>query len=649
MTVAALVPSIIYLEDGVTLSFAMPWRFLAAAHHVVKRIGTSGAVTVLSYGVDWSASGGATDAGGTLLLSSTVAGARLSIKRVTPRGQSSDYDTNDTFPAESHEAALDRAMLVDQEQDVSISDVLDRAVMASEGQPGLELDATGLSEGDILEYRGGKLQAFDSSALAGKYWAGASITGHPVPVGGTGGGDATLRSDLALLTGAALIATPLGVNLYDWLSSWTGPDSITVGAGKDFTTLMLALDWLEKQPLAQPMYVYLKEMNTPDAAGGSMSIPIGGRIFNNPNSRMLYFEGDAFGGGQGVISNGSWTGTYATDLAYAKSRYAASIRYEGTGGTGGGIGLAFPHGIGSMSRILHEGQGCRYMLDLGYNGSHANASGHSGGIFNDCCFLNSVWGILGYGAHIGLRGTNSFAYQISGGPIGMFGGSIDSDVSVVNVFTPSLAAYVDSPQSAFFFSGTLLLMNPNNFTGKINIKGQFLHGIYAVSGASGFFMSASFNGVTQPITLGDATIKFGTPDLSNADPTRTSLTPGATQIGIPGNEAGGNLISVGPGGSIALNGGTIVNCVAARYVYNQGGSIKGYSPLQISASKATVRAFCTASSKGNAMAAVITTPQVGSIDDSQCIEGGDVHWFTSSGFSKTPVNNTPTNGCGNYS
>lgn len=185
MTVAALSPSAGYLENGVTLAFAAPFRFLDPTHLEVKRIAVDGTVTVLAYGVDYTVTGGSTDAGGTVTLIASTSGATLKIRRVTPRAQQTDYVTNDTFPAESHEAALDRQMLIDQEQDVKIEDTAKRALMWPEGEQALQLPP--------------------KAAFAGKFFAG-DAEGDLVPASGTGS-DPALRTDLASgLLGALLIA-----------------------------------------------------------------------------------------------------------------------------------------------------------------------------------------------------------------------------------------------------------------------------------------------------------------------------------------------------------------------------------------------------------------------------------------------------------
>ena len=132
MTVAAKPATISYIEDGVSVSFAVPFRFKAASDLVVERL-IGGDVIVLQLGTDYSVTGGATDAGGTLTRLSATNGATLRITRDTARAQPMTYATGDRFPAVSHEEALDRQMLVAQEQDATIAETRGRAVMVPVG------------------------------------------------------------------------------------------------------------------------------------------------------------------------------------------------------------------------------------------------------------------------------------------------------------------------------------------------------------------------------------------------------------------------------------------------------------------------------------------------------------------------------------
>lgn len=133
MTVAALPSTASYVEDGVSTSFPVPFRFGSSGDLIVERI-AAGVATVLVPGVDYAVTGGSTDAGGTLVRTAATSGATLRIARRTARAQPMVYTTNDRFPAKSHEEALDRAMLIAQELDASVSDVGARALTVPLGE-----------------------------------------------------------------------------------------------------------------------------------------------------------------------------------------------------------------------------------------------------------------------------------------------------------------------------------------------------------------------------------------------------------------------------------------------------------------------------------------------------------------------------------
>jgi|GEM_PF-2831746 len=183
MTVAALPSKVDYLENGVTTSFAVPFRFLAGVV-TASRVLADGTVVTLAEGVDFTVTGGETDAGGTLALTgASISGATLRIRRVTPRAQVAVYNENDRFPAESHEQALDRQMMVDQEQDDKIADTSARALMVPDGEIA-----------PVLPPR---------SSLLGQYLA-IDAAGNVIGASGSGA-DGALRADLAQPTGPQII------------------------------------------------------------------------------------------------------------------------------------------------------------------------------------------------------------------------------------------------------------------------------------------------------------------------------------------------------------------------------------------------------------------------------------------------------------
>lgn len=195
MTAAALAPEAEYNGDGVTTAFTAGFRFLDGSL-VVDLIDADGAVARQTSGVDYSVSGGSTDAGGTVTFATAPgSGVRVRIRRETPRTQQTSYTTTDEFPAESHEQALDRAMLIDQELDVAIDDVAGRALLVPDGSEGMEFDLEGLLAGDLLQFDGTKLARVAREPFAGKFYGGDG-SGQLVPLSGTGN-DAALRTDLA--------------------------------------------------------------------------------------------------------------------------------------------------------------------------------------------------------------------------------------------------------------------------------------------------------------------------------------------------------------------------------------------------------------------------------------------------------------------
>lgn len=125
-----------YVENGVTKGWAVPFRFIAASDIRAQRKAANGTITPLTNGVHFSVTGGATDAGGTLTTTTAAAaGVELNIWCETARGQTADYDTGDTFPAETHELRLDTLDLIAQEQDAALA----RKVGVPAGEPGIVL------------------------------------------------------------------------------------------------------------------------------------------------------------------------------------------------------------------------------------------------------------------------------------------------------------------------------------------------------------------------------------------------------------------------------------------------------------------------------------------------------------------------------
>lgn len=109
MTVSSTVSSIIYVGDGSTTEFDVPFRFLEDSDLKLSIQATDGTVIDLVLNSDYTVSGANEDNGGKVYLVNPVADqAKLSILRIMDMLQETDYRENERFPAESHERALDK-------------------------------------------------------------------------------------------------------------------------------------------------------------------------------------------------------------------------------------------------------------------------------------------------------------------------------------------------------------------------------------------------------------------------------------------------------------------------------------------------------------------------------------------------------------
>lgn len=107
--------------NGVTVAFSFPFRFINATDLQVFL--TSGGVDTLQVlTTDYTVSNTGTESGGTVtFLVAPLDGVRVTINRSIPITQETDYTANDPFPAETHEAALDKLTLALQEQGATVA------------------------------------------------------------------------------------------------------------------------------------------------------------------------------------------------------------------------------------------------------------------------------------------------------------------------------------------------------------------------------------------------------------------------------------------------------------------------------------------------------------------------------------------------
>lgn len=112
-----------YAGAGTVGPFTVGFRFLANDHLLVVQADADGVETVLVLDTDYTVTGAGAGSGAVTLAASLPVGQSLTITRDVPFTQEADYVNNDSFPAESHEQALDLLTMQTQQ----LSERVDRA------------------------------------------------------------------------------------------------------------------------------------------------------------------------------------------------------------------------------------------------------------------------------------------------------------------------------------------------------------------------------------------------------------------------------------------------------------------------------------------------------------------------------------------
>lgn len=129
MTVNTATADAQYQGNGATTVFAVPFYFLIDTDLFIQQFhGSTGAVQLLVLNSDYTVTGAGNLGGGSITL--TVApptGDQVLITRNVPSVQQTAYPVNDRFPSASHEKALDRLTMVDQQINVKLGLSLQRS------------------------------------------------------------------------------------------------------------------------------------------------------------------------------------------------------------------------------------------------------------------------------------------------------------------------------------------------------------------------------------------------------------------------------------------------------------------------------------------------------------------------------------------
>jgi len=109
-------PFVSYNTNNITTDFSVPFVFILDEHLVViKEQVSTGTRTTLVLDSDYTVSGGDYSTGTVVISPAIATGYKVYIYRETPITQLTDYIENDTFPAESHERALDKLDIIAQD------------------------------------------------------------------------------------------------------------------------------------------------------------------------------------------------------------------------------------------------------------------------------------------------------------------------------------------------------------------------------------------------------------------------------------------------------------------------------------------------------------------------------------------------------
>lgn len=223
MTVETTTARVTYTGAGTTGPFSVPFYFLEDDDlTVIKTTIADGTETTLVLTTDYTVSGAADEAGGSVTLTASLSSAyKLTIIRDPDLLQSSDYPPNDKFPATTHERVVDKLTMIAQR----LKDLINRSFRLSDGDvSGVSLSLSNLSAS--------KLIAVNSAGTALEAVAAADVGLTPVS-----GFAATLLDDADAATARATLgAAGLGANTFTGLQQLAYLTTIASGATVDLGT-----------------------------------------------------------------------------------------------------------------------------------------------------------------------------------------------------------------------------------------------------------------------------------------------------------------------------------------------------------------------------------------------------------------------------
>jgi len=285
MTIASTASEITYAGNGVTLAFAIPFVFDTDADIAVVFTDSSGNVSPQSTG--FTITGGAGSTGTCTFLVAPPVGTTVKIYDDPEITQPVDYVANDSFPAETHEDALDRGVRISKR----LSQQLANTLRFADGDP----SAGALAQLGTVGARAGKVLAFNASSGAPEF--AVSVTNYGTLTASVIGGllyPQTTTESAASSTPLNLAKTAIPMDAGRYNAVFTGTDQTT--------QLQAAINALNGGALGGGEVVFPGDANSSALISNTLSIPK--RVSGNNHSKWIRLRGNGNGSGQLVATTG---------------------------------------------------------------------------------------------------------------------------------------------------------------------------------------------------------------------------------------------------------------------------------------------------------------------------------------------------------
>ena len=221
MSLATTVNKVQYTANGSTTAFSFPYKFNTNGDLTVTETNLStGVDTIKTLTTDYTVTGAGNAGGGTVtFVTAPVNARRITIERLVALTQETDYQPDDDFPAEVHEAALDKLTMISQQLNAASARTLKAPVADSITLGTLPLDTVRANKALVFDATGqvgvsvdnyvDQATAAAASAAAASSSASAASTSATNAASSASAASGSATSAASSATAAAASATSL--------------------------------------------------------------------------------------------------------------------------------------------------------------------------------------------------------------------------------------------------------------------------------------------------------------------------------------------------------------------------------------------------------------------------------------------------------